>query len=247
MKIRNFKKTPTSKTLNESLKKKFGYSLNISKLNLVKSKAMLKTVNESLAAFRSKVGAKATSQKAYMEKKLVAETVQAYVTEMEARIGLERRKANLKRRLSEAQTQEAEVTLAAKDMVDRIQGMIEDLGEMQNEQLQPLADSIRQTLGEETAMAFETSMTDVLATSMEAMRQARQGADAASRVLSGEEGAADAFDDAMVGGDEMGMEDPAMADPEMGMEDPMDTEVTPDMSAGRAPRGGDVELDLSGL
>jgi len=236
----------TSETLNNSLKEKFGYRVNLDTLPLDKAQKMLISVNESLAAAVKKQGEKARTSKTYAEKKLISETLSAFVGEKKSKIIIERRRSLLKRKLNEAEAQEAEVLLASKDMVDRIQKMIEDLGAMQNEQLQPLVDSVRQTMGEETAMSFESTMQNAINSAMDAVRTARTEADSASRILSGDP-APDA--DQTMGG-EMGMDDMDGMDDGMGMEPEMaptdDIEPEPEAVGGREKRD-DVELDLSGL
>jgi len=252
MKLENFNKELTSQTFNNTLKEKFGYRLNLDKLPLDKAQKMLISVNESLDYAVKKSGEKARNSKAFAEKKLIAETLNKFVSEKKSRIVLERRRSQLRRKLNEAEAQEAEVLLAAKDMVDRIQKMIEDLGEMQNEQLQPLVDSVRQSMGDETASSFESSMQGAINSAMDAVRNARTEADSASRILTGEEMPADPTMggdmDAEMGGDDLGgdMGDMDGADDEEGPDmaaNPADDEEGPDMGRGKR----DVELDLSGL
>ena len=249
MKITNFSKTLTSNGLNNTLKEKFGYRLNLDELRLDKAQKMLVSVNENIDKALQKGGQKVRNSKLYAEQKLISETLTKFVSEKRNKMMVEQRRSKLRRKLNEAEAQEAEVLLASKDMVDRIQKMIEDLGAMQNEQIQPLVDSIRQTMGDETATSFEGAMSGAINTAMEAVRAARGEADSASRILSGE-APADAdqmMGDKDLGGDEMApdmggdLED--VGDEDLGGDVPMDDE--PEQVAGREKR--DVELDLSGL
>ena len=116
----------------------------------------------------------------------------------------------------------AELTLAAKDMVDRLQGMLEDLGEMQNEDLGPLVDAIRDEMGTEIADQFNAAMGAVIGSALEAMRGTRETADGAARILTGE-------DPAMIGAEEPAME------PTTGMEMPADEMPAGEMPAGEVP------------
>jgi hypothetical protein len=92
------------------------------------------------------------------------------------------------RTLTEGEVGEAEVKLAAKDMVDTIQGMVEDIGKLLNEQLPPLVDSIREqpNLGNEKADAFKVAMSTALTNLQSAVAASREEADTAARTLSGE-------------------------------------------------------------
>ena len=65
--------------------------------------------------------------------------------------------ANL-RTLMEQDLDQAELVLAAKDMVDRLQKMAEDLASMQVEDLMPLVDAMRESFGTEQANAFSASV-----------------------------------------------------------------------------------------
>lgn len=91
-----------------------------------------------------------------------------------------------RRRLLEDELSQAQSMLAAKDMVDSIQDMIEELSRMQNEQLPPLADSIRASFGATEADTFKNSATSSLQSLLSNLQSARDGMDQAVRVLAGE-------------------------------------------------------------
>lgn len=124
-----------------------------------------------------------------------------------------------KRKLKESDMNTAQVTMASKDMVDKIQGMLEDLGEMINEDLPPLSDTIRDTIDSTTAESFNQQMSDAVNAALEAMRTAREQADSASRVLMGEE--------PTIGDDELDLD--AELDNDSEMDDFDDIEDTPEM------------------
>jgi predicted glycosyl hydrolase (DUF1957 family) len=89
--------------------------------------------------------------------------------------------------LNEGEVGNAEVLLAAKDMVDSVQDAIEKVGKMQNEQLPQLLDSIRDQIGSEQAEAFKGAVGTTLETLMQNLQAAREGVDNGVRVLSGEQ------------------------------------------------------------
>jgi hypothetical protein len=92
-----------------------------------------------------------------------------------------------RRQLTEGEVSNAEVLLAAKDMVDSVQDTIEKVGKMQNEQLPQLLDSIRDQIGSEQADAFKNAVGETLNTLMTQLQAAREGVDTGVRVLSGEQ------------------------------------------------------------
>jgi len=136
--------------------------------------------------------------------------------------------------ITEGELENAELVLAAKDMVDKIQGMVEDLGEMQNEQLGPLTDAIRDEMGTDVADQFKGSMETVIVNALEGMRSSRDAAEQSSRILQGEAPAD------MIGAEPaaMDMEEPAMEPTtDMDMEQPEE-----DFAVADAAQGGDEEL-----
>ena len=108
-------------------------------------------------------------------------------------------------RLNESAMGEAEVILAAKDLADRVQDMVETLGKMINEELPALTETIRDTMEATQADTYNTSALESLNATLEAVRGSKESLDVAARSLAGEETAApvDAGADGMdgLGGD----------------------------------------------
>ena len=89
--------------------------------------------------------------------------------------------------LTEGEMESAELVLAAKDMVDQLQKMQEQLGELQNENLPPLVDAIRDEMGQDKADSFSNAAKGTVETCLSAVESARAGMDSATRMLTGEE------------------------------------------------------------
>jgi len=89
--------------------------------------------------------------------------------------------------VTEGQIESSELVMAAKSMVDKFDAMIQDVGEMLNEELQPLCDKIRDEMGSDIADGFHAQMETALNNTMASMKTERSAADAASRTLTGEE------------------------------------------------------------
>jgi hypothetical protein len=134
--------------------------------------------------------------------------------------------------ITEGEVENAELVLAAKDMVDRVQKMLEDIGKMINEDLPPLTDAIRDEMDSSTADGFNNSMSTALQGLLDNLGTARTGVDEASRILVGETPAAEP----------MGMEEPGEVeapDAEMGTDPTLDDEEGDDFSVSDAAVGGD--------
>lgn len=88
--------------------------------------------------------------------------------------------------VTEGAIEGSELIMAAKSMVDKYDAMIQDVGEMLNEELQPVADKIRDEMGSDVADQFVQQMTQALQSTMDTMKNDRMTADGATRVLTGD-------------------------------------------------------------
>jgi len=128
------------------------------------------------------------------------------------------------RMLKESEVQQAQVVLAAQDMVDSMQGMLEDVSELQFKELPALVDSIKNQVGMDQAQQFNTDVTAALTALMQSLQQAKGQLDQALGVVTGQAApavpgmdAAGAQAGAEMGAD-MGADMGAAAGAEMGAE-----------------------------
>ena len=128
---------------------------------------------------------------------------------------------------------QAETIMAAQDMVDSIQGMLEDVGQMINEKLPPLTDSIRRSNGADAAAAFNQQTNSALNALMDAVRAARESMASAVGTLSGEAPTPMTSVDT-------GVVDQPEVDMDLGADEELD-----DFSASDAATGGDEPLGRS--
>jgi urease gamma subunit len=94
--------------------------------------------------------------------------------------------AKQKRMVSESEIQQAQVVLAAQDMIDRVQGMMEDVSEMQFKDLPALTDSIKNDIGVEQAQQFQTDSAAALTQLLTAIQAAKTQLEGAQGVLTGQ-------------------------------------------------------------
>ena len=93
--------------------------------------------------------------------------------------------------LLEGDAAEAEITMAARGIVDELQDIIEKLGKIQNDQLGPLADEMSYTHGPEQADAFKASTDAAISTLLDTARQTKDEVNNAVLVLNGQAPATD--------------------------------------------------------
>jgi hypothetical protein len=143
-----------------------------------------------------------------------------------------------KKAVKEGAEESAQLVMAAKDMVDKITGWMEDTASMQTESMLELADAIRDEMGVEQSEQFTNSVKpslESLYTSLEATREALTGGVA---VLTGEQ-APDTI------GADSDVEEPAM---EPTTDDDADTDMpdqADDFSASEPATGGEEPADRS--
>jgi hypothetical protein len=134
--------------------------------------------------------------------------------------------------LKESEVQQAQVVLAAQDMVDKMQKMIEDTTSLQFKELPALVDSIKNQVGIDQAQQFNTDASAALSGLVQNLQASKQQMEQALGVVTGQSVAPDANIGAMTGA-EMGGEGGAAPDAEMGAE--LGAEVGDDLDAGEQP------------
>jgi hypothetical protein len=166
-----------SKRLNKVMESRFGFAIDYDSLTYQKAQRINAVLGENLTSIRQSYGIHTAERNPkYMEMLMVREGLQDWIRNQEI--------------LTEGELDTAEVVLAAKDMVDSVQDMIEDASKMLNEQLPPLLDSIRDKIGTAQAEAFSGSVTGALQALLDNLNSARSALDSGSRSLTGEEVAA---------------------------------------------------------
>ena len=165
----------SAKKINKVMESRFGFALDFNKMTVEKAERLSETISANLDKIRHSVELHTAERNPrYMELLTVRESLSAWLQEN-------------RRQLTEGEVSNAEVLLAAKDMVDSVQDAIEKVGKMQNEQLPQLLDSIRDQIGSEQADGFKNAVGETLATLMTNLQQAREGVDTGVRILSGEQ------------------------------------------------------------
>jgi hypothetical protein len=120
--------------------------------------------------------------------------------------------------IREGAEEAAELVMAAKDMVDRVTGWMEDTAEMQTESMLELADSIRDEMGSEQSEAFVNAVKPSLEALFTALEATREALTSGVGVLTGQ-----------AAPEPMGAEDDMAAEPEM--EPTVDAEVDAELPA----------------
>ncbi len=172
MKLQEINLKKSTDRMNKVMESRFGFSIDYSTLNVDRAQRLSAAIGESLARIKNSTSFHtAEKNPRYMELLVVHESLTDWLNSQI---------------LVEGELGKSEVILAAKDMVDSIQEMVEKAGKMQNEELPALLDAIKDELDPTQAETFKSQMSAVLEGLVGQLAQARSTADAAARSLAGE-------------------------------------------------------------
>jgi hypothetical protein len=226
MRLSEMRTEVTPKKINKIMESRFGFSVDYDNLTYAKAQRLAKALGENITQIKKSFGAHTAEKNSkYMELMLVKEGLDKWM--------------NSEQGLFESELGRSEAVLAAKDIVDSVQDMLEKISKIQNEQVPALIDTIRDQIGSDQAEAFKTGISPMLADLYQALSTARESSDTAVRTLSGEQVAAPM---------DMGMgADQGLAGampPEGGMDSDLDADLgaTDGFDATDAAVGGEEEL-----
>ena len=202
---------PSASKVNQLAKRVFGYALDLDNLSETKAQRLHKNLSEQMAIYESKLGSASQTRTKYYEMKIALEALTKHIAEKKAKpdyIDIDgdgdkeesmakaakdkKEKADegsygkKKKKMNEGAVESSELIMAAKSMVDKYDAMIQDVGEMLNEELAPVADKIRDEMGSDIADQFVAGMTGALQNTLDTMKNDRVAADNATRVLVGD-------------------------------------------------------------
>jgi len=239
---------PNAEKVNRLAKRVFGYALDLESLSETKAQRLHKNLSEQMAIYESKLGAASQTRTKYYEMKIALEALTKHIAEKNAKPdyididgdgdkeesmkkAAKDKKAKAdegyygkkKKKMNEGAVESSELIMAAKSMVDKYDAMIQDVGEMLNEELAPVADKIRDEMGSDIADQFVAGMTGALQNTLDTMKNDRVAADNATRVLVGDAPA-----------EPMGMDMDDVADME-----PIEEPIEDEFAAAPAAQGGE--------
>ena len=233
MQIREFSKPLTAAKLNESLAQRFGSKINIDEFTTEQLQDARNKLRTQVFNVETTESFDAVQQKGHSKNKLFLDVLNAALSERDdVAVAIDEAIESL----NEGEEDKAELVMAAKDMVDRVTGWMEDTAEMQTESMLELADAIRDEMGSEQAEAFTSSVKPALEAMDGVMETTRVTLTQGVGMLTGEAEPMDAMGAEDPDMDGMDMEPTVDGDVDMDMEDP---EADDDFGAADAAAGGD--------
>ena len=179
--------------INRVLKEVYNYNIDYNNMTAVKAHRMINKINE-----------RNISDKEEMKYKLIVECLHLW-TESKFQSELTSYKSDnenslLTEGLDEESVDSAKVIIAAQEISDNIQKMIENVAKMQVQDLLPIVDAMKDEIGEDESRSFSDEADKILGNLLNGLKETRQSFDTA---LSSAQG--NSADDMGIGGDEFGM------------------------------------------
>lgn len=225
MRLSEMRTEVTPQKINKVMESRFGFTVDYDNLTYAKAQRLTKALGENIQAIKKSFGAHTAEKNGkYMELMLVKEGIDRWMGSEQG--------------LMESELGRSEAVLAAKDIVDSVQDMLEKISKVQNEQIPALVDTIRDQIGSDQAEAFKSAISPMLSDLYTALSSAREGSDTAVRVLSGEQVAPT---DMSMGGDEFGADQDLGGAPESDFDSELGAEAD-GFDATDAAVGGEEEL-----
>lgn len=215
--------------LNRVLASTFGHDVDLSEMNVDSLGRMLTATNQKMMAIKE-------SDLAYWENpqynklNLIQHQLRTYINEVApARTDGKamKKQKTLESKLMEDELASAEVLLAAQELVDKLQKMVEDIAEMQVQELMPIVDAMKAEVGFDVAEAYNSQAESALSTLLDQAKSAKEQLENATLQAQGKP--------------VNGSAKTPMAEPDMGMDMDMD-EPMDDFGGDDAAAGPDNDI-----
>lgn len=229
--MNNSKKANTKRALKEH----FEVKMNFDKLKLNETKSMLKRVRGLINETRTSKEAHTRHQNpAYMKLVMMEQALTDHYGDLRVQHQI---------MLENEEVQKSQVILAAQDMIDSIQKMVEQISKMKVEELPAVVTGVNNEIGTNEGSQFESTTTEALTTLEGALVAAKGALTSALGIVTGEGGGEGMEDQAFGGaeeemGDDMGDMDDMDGGDDMGGGDELPELPEPDMEEPEEELGG---------
>lgn len=204
--------------INKVLANTFGHDVNITEMSTNSLERMLNVTNAKISEIKES-NSTYWENPQYNKLNLISHSLRTYIKEVApGRTDGKKMKTKVK---ESADLEQAEVLLAAKELVDKVQKMVEDLAEMQVQELMPIVDAMKEQIGFEVADSYNAAAEAALGAMLDTAKSTKDAMENATLIATGEQIPAamptDMGDEPVVAdepdmGDEFGGDDAAAGD-----------------------------------
>lgn len=176
--------------LNRVLSQTFNHEVDLSEMSTDSLNRMLSTTEAKMMAIKEN-DFKYWENAQYNKLGLIQHQLKTYLNEIApVRSDGKTMKAKTESVVMEDELEQAEVMLAAQELVDELQGMVEDIAEMQVQKLMPIVDAMKEQVGFEQAEAYNNAVDSALGGLLEQSKSAKDAVENATLAARGEAPAA---------------------------------------------------------
>jgi hypothetical protein len=229
MEFQGSKTTLTKKALKEH----FEVDLDLNKMNQKKTRSMLSRVTGLLKEAR-RSGSAAQTSPSYLKLVMMEQMLSNHYQDIRVQTSIV---------VENEEVEKSQVILAAQDLVDQIQKMIEQVSKMNAEELPAVVNGISNEIGTAESETYNQSTSQCLTTLLQSLSTAKSDLTSNLGQITGAESAAsDAFDAGVEDGEmDAGMDDGMGDETAMDMPEP---EETPDLSSDETDEIGSAGREL---
>ena len=219
MKLTDFDKNPIENAT-RALKEHYNVPFNVRKMSYAQARDMLHKVRGLMTETKKSAGFYESQQNSsYLKLVFMEQALSKHFAEISLR----------KPRIvvENEEVEKSQVVLAAQDLVDQVQKMVEEVSDMLVKELPALTDSVQSEIGVNESETFNQQVSEALTSLQAALTQSQTTLKSALNSITGQ-GGAEAFD---AGGDMGGDMAGGDMSADIGMEEPL-------------PGGGEEEVDI---
>jgi hypothetical protein len=219
MKLTDFDKNPIENAT-RALKEHYNVPFNVRKMSYAQARDMLYKVRGLMTETKKSTGFYESQQNSsYLKLVFMEQALSKHFAEISLR----------KPRIvvENEEVEKSQVVLAAQDLVDQVQKMVEEVSDMLVKELPALTDSVQSEIGVNESETFNQQVSEALTSLQAALTQSQATLKSALNSITGQ-GGAEAFD---AGGDMGGDMAGGDMSADIGMEEPL-------------PGGGEEEVDI---
>jgi len=174
--------------LNRILSQTFDHEVDLSEMSTNSLNRMLSTTDAKMMAIKEN-DLKYWENPQYNKLGLIQHQLKTYLNEI-APVRADGKRMKNESVVMEDDLEQAEVMLAAQELVDELQGMVEDIAEMQVQKLMPIVDAMKEQVGFEQAEAYNNAVDSALGGLLEQSKSAKDAIENATLTARGEAPAA---------------------------------------------------------
>ena len=230
--------------LNKVLADSFNHEVDLSSMNMDSLNKMLRTTEAKMIAIKEG-DLKYWDNPQYNKLGLIQHQLKTYINEVApVRKGKAVRPKTNESFVMEDELEQAEVMLAAQELVDEMQKMVEDVAEMQVQKLMPIVDAMKEQVGFEQAEAYNSATDAALGALLDQMKVAKESIENATLTARGKAPAAPTPTDMAAD-----PEAPSDMDVDVDMGDDFDADIAAsgeDNAIGRELKGESAIADMEG-